>query len=232
MKTLSVFFPAYNEVGNIENTVTGAQAVLAKLPIERYEIIVIDDGSTDGTGALVDQLAAKHPQIRAIHHQKNRGYGAALVSGFTSAQYDWVAFTDSDGQFNFAEIQGFLSRADSYDAVLGYRIRRRDNPLRRGNAWAWGALMKANFGIRVRDIDCAFKLIRRASLNRILPLESSGAFISTELIVKLQRSGARITEIGVTHYPRLDGHPTGANLAVIKKAFVEMRQLRQRLKTK
>jgi len=230
VQRLSVFFPAYDEADNIVRTVQRAVAILEKLALRDYEIIIIDDGSYDETGKLADELAAKNPKIRVVHHARNRGYGAALVSGFEAARYDWVVFTDSDGQFDFAEIDRFWPLTEQHDAVLGYRLRRQDNVVRRLNAWAWGSLMKYNFGFQVRDIDCAFKLIKRGNLKHIWPLASTGAFISTELIVKLNQSGARIAEVGVTHYPRTVGQSTGANLAVIRKAFIEMRQLRRELK--
>ena len=232
VQRLSVFFPAYNEADNIARTVNQAKKVLQKLDFQSYEIIIVNDGSSDATARIADKLAANDTHIRVIHHQQNRGYGSALISGFAAARYDWVVFTDSDGQFDFAEIEKFLPLAVDHDAVLGYRVKRQDHAMRRLNAGAWGSLMKLNFGFQVRDIDCAFKLVRNDSIKSIWPLEASGAFVSTELIVKLKQSGASIAEVGVTHYPRTAGQSTGANFDVIKKAFIEMRQLRHELKSK
>lgn len=230
MNSLSIFFPAYNEEANIEVTTLGAIKVAESLKLKAFEVIIVDDGSVDSTPKIADQLAKQHKVVRVIHHRPNQGYGGALKSGFAAAKYDWIVFTDSDGQFDLADIKKFIPKTTNHDAVLGYRIKRQDNGVRKLNAALWGAMMKLIFGFYVKDIDCAFKLIKRQTYASLAPLQSDGAFISTELIVKLKNAQARIAEVGVSHYPRTEGRPTGANLGVIKKAFSEMLSLRSSLK--
>lgn len=226
--SLSIFFPAYNEVDNVAATVTGAIASITAIGIHDYEIIVVDDGSTDGTGALSDELATQYVPVRVVH-QNNKGYGGALKTGFRAATKDWIVFTDADGQFNLDDLAAFMPLSRQHDAVLGYRIERQDHFGRIINARLWSLLMQTIFGFNVRDIDCAFKLVRRSAIQNIAPLEADGAFISTELIVKLQKSGARIAEVGVHHYPRTNGASTGANWRVVVRAFQEMMRLRRRV---
>lgn len=230
MNSLSIFFPAYNEEENIVATVSKAIKVAEKLKLNAYEVIIIDDGSTDKTPEMSDRLAKKYKNVRVVHHSPNQGYGGALKSGFMAARYEWIVFTDSDGQFELSDIHTFLPFTVGYDAILGYRKKRQDNIVRKINAWMWGSMMKTLFGFYVKDIDCAFKLVKREAYKAIDPLKSDGAFVSTELIVKLKKSNAKIAEVGVNHYPRTKGVPTGADLLVIKKAFAEMLELRSSLK--
>jgi glycosyltransferase involved in cell wall biosynthesis len=164
-----------------------------------------------------------------VHHDGNRGYGVALRSGFAAAEYDWVFFSDGDGQFDLGEIDGFLAAADRVDVVVGYRIDRADHAGRRLNTWLWGRLVRLGFRIPVRDIDCAFKLCSREVLDAVGPLNSTGAMISTELLARIRHAGFPLVEIGVHHYPRLGGEPTGANLRVIVRAFRELVVLRVRM---
>ncbi len=221
VKNLSVFFPAYNEAANIGQVVQSALEVLPRV-VETFEVIVVDDGSTDDTEKIVQQLCQGDPRVRLISHHPNRGYGAALRSGFYSAQYDLIAFTDGDGQFDLSEITSLLEKLEKADLVIGYRRRRAEGSLRVINAKLWALLMRILFGLRVKDIDCAFKLMRREVLEKIPKLESDGALISAELLIKAQRFGFRIVEVPVSHLPRRAGSPTGANLKVILKAFWEL----------
>ena len=231
VRDLSVFFPAHNEAESLARTVTSAVTALERLGLQDLEIILVDDGSTDGTAAIAQRLAAKDSRIRLVHHPMNRGYGAALRSGFAAARRDWIFYTDSDGQFDLSDIDRLLPYARDFDAVVGYRIRRSDHPMRRVNQALWSGLVRRMLGVDVRDVDCAFKLVRRASLERIGPLVSEGAVISAELVVKLQRSGARLTQVGVPHHPRVAGKPSGGNPHVIARAFRELFQLRRALRT-
>src|SRR3954447_4468761 len=174
VRELSVFFPAYDEAPNIERTVTNALAVLRTLALDRFEVIVVDDGSRDATPEIADGLAAREPEVRVVHHDGNQGYGAALRSGFDAATAPWVFFSDGDGQFDLGEISRFLDAAEETDVVVGYRIDRADHLGRKVNTYLWGLLVQLAFRIPVRDIDCAFKLLSRDALDRLGPLTASG----------------------------------------------------------
>lgn len=192
--------------------------------IEDYEIIVVDDGSTDSTGFAADTLALSNPRVKVVRHDANRGYGAALWSGIQAARYELVFFTDADLQFRMEEIRRLLEYAPEYAVVLGYRAPRRDSFMRLLNAWGWNLLNRVLFGLKVRDIDCAFKLFDRRMVAG-LPLETRGAAMSAEMLIRLQREGLQFKEVAVTHLPRLKGNPTGAKPAVIIRAFKELFKL-------
>ena len=233
-RSLSVFFPMFNEEENAAESARRALAVLSGL-VETYEVILVDDGSRDRTGAIADELARADPRVRAVHHERNRGYGASLKSGLAAARHELVFFTDGDLQFDLAEIELLLREIDGADGgadvVAGYRLNRSDPLGRRLNGILWTRLVRAVLGLRIRDVNCAFKLFRRDALARIAPLEAEGAMLSAELMTKLQRSGARLREVGVHHYPREHGQQTGAKPGVILKAFRELLALRKRLRT-
>ncbi len=228
---LSYFFPAHNEAANIEALVDEALAELPSLAAQ-FEIIAVDDGSRDDTGAIADRLAAAHPGVvRAVHHPTNLGYGAALRSGFRAARYELVAFTDGDRQFRVADLGRLLERsraADAPDVVAGFRIRRADPPIRTLYARLYRLANRIFFGLRVRDVDCACKLFRREALEGVR-VESGGAFFSAELLIKLGASGRSIAEIGVPHHPRIAGSPTGARPSVIWRAVKDFWSLRLRM---
>lgn len=220
--SLSVFFPAYNEEPNIEKTVKDAIGVLEKVVL-KYEVIIVDDGSKDRTGEIADKLALENKNIRVTHHNPNKGYGEALKSGFYNAKYDWIAFTDSDGQFDFSEITKLLEKADEADLIVGYRLNRNDPIVRKINGWLWTRLNNLLLGINVRDVDCAFKLIKKEVIDSIPRLQSTrGGMISPELLAKAHKKGFKIIEVGVHHYPRRLGEQTGANIKVIIKSFIDL----------
>ena len=218
---LSVFFPAYNEEANVRSTSERILRVLSEVS-NRYELLIVDDGSVDQTGTIADELSAGDPNVRVIHHATNRGYGGALRTGFYNCRYDLIAFIDGDGQFDFSEIPEFLNASQEHDLVIGYRVRRRDSLMRTINARAWGALIRVVFGLGVRDVDCAFKLIRKSVLGRIPRLRSDGAMISAELLVRCRNAGLSFQEVPVHHFPRHGGDQTGADLRVIVKAFRDL----------
>lgn len=222
---LSIFFPAYNEEANIREAVEETIRVVEASPyIGDYEIIVVNDGSTDHTLAIAKELAGLYPAVRVVDHGKNRGYGAALISGMKAARKDYVFFTDADLQFDIAELQNLLIHLQKYQVVIGYRAPRQDPAMRLLNARVWNLLNRMLFGLRVRDIDCAFKIFRR-QLVQNLTLRSRGAMISAETLIRLSRSGVRIKEVPVSHLPRVAGSPTGAKPSVILRAFREMTAL-------
>ena len=228
-RRLTIVLPAYNEEANIEAAVRHSTEVASR-HCSDHEIIVVDDGSADTTAAIVEKLAAEDPRVKLIKHEVNRGYGGALKSGFLAAEMDLVFFTDSDNQFDLDELAVFLDLIQSVDVVAGYRIKRRDPLFRRLNARAWNYLVRALFYVPVRDIDCAFKLFRREVFDG-LELNSVGAMVNTELMVKLGRSGYRVVEVGVNHFPRTAGSPQGASIKVIIRAFSELRRMHNYLST-
>lgn len=228
---LSYFFPAHNEAPNVEGLVKEALATLPTLA-ETFEIVVVDDGSRDGTGAIADRLVAAHPGVvRVVHHPTNLGYGEALRSGFQAARYELVAFTDGDRQFRVADLGRLLDRLDAPDrpdAVVGFRLRRADPPIRTLYARLYRLANRIWFGLRVRDVDCACKVFRREALADVA-VESGGAFFSAELLIKLVARGRRIAEVGVPHHPRRAGSPTGAKPSVIWRAVKDFWSLRLRM---
>ena len=221
--SLSVVMPAYNEEVAIAGMVHDAVDVLSTWTtwIKDFEVIVVDDGSRDRTGAIVDTITASQSRVRVVHHAVNQGYGAALVSGFDTATKDLVFFMDSDGQFDIRELEGFFPLLEEHDAVIGYRVQRQDTWVRKVNAWGWKILVGMVFGVYVRDVDCAFKLYPTAFF-RAFPLETRGAMINTEILYKFGRAGYTFTQVGVRHLPRRGGRATGAKPAVILRAFHEL----------
>jgi glycosyltransferase involved in cell wall biosynthesis len=221
---LSVVLPCFNEEANVSQAVRQALEA-ARLVSARYEVIVVDDGSSDETAQLAAKLAGIDPDVRLVVHPENCGYGTALRSGIEAARMPWVLLTDADLQFDLKQVEGFLPFADSHDVIVGYRLARRDSLSRRANAAAWNWLMRRMFALPVHDVDCAFKLIRREVLEDV-ELVASGAMISTEMIVKTLQNGARLKELGVHHRPRAAGDQSGASPRVIGRAFLELVQLR------
>ncbi|MBI3396991.1 glycosyltransferase family 2 protein [Candidatus Woesebacteria bacterium] len=228
--SLSVFFPAYNEEGNLENTVLSAKKVLEGAA-EEWEIIIVDDGSKDKTPEIASKLAEKDKRIKVVTHKPNKGYGGALKSGFSKAIYPWIAFSDSDGQFDFSEIKKFLPLAADYDLILGYRLNRADPFVRKVYTFFWSRLLpKILWGLDVRDYSCGFKLIKKSVYNAVLPLEGEEKVTQIELLVKAKRLGFKFAEVGVHHYPRKSGNQTGANLKVVLRSIVDLYKLWKKLK--
>jgi len=229
---MSVFLPAYNEEANLENTVKNVVENLEK-NITTWEIIIIDDGSKDRTGIIADSLSKKEKRISVIHHNPNRGYGAAFKSGLYAAKYPWISFIDSDGQFDFAEITKFIKTQEKTgaDMVIGYYLGRKVSFMRKMNSKIWQFIVFLLFGLNVKDIDCGFKLISKKVVDTIEPLESErGAFISSEFLIKSQKAGFKIIEIGASHYPRKEGVATGAKLNVIVQSFIDLFKLWRKIK--
>jgi glycosyltransferase involved in cell wall biosynthesis len=230
LPSLSVFFPCHNEEGNVERVVRAALAV-APTVADDCEVIVVDDGSRDRTAEIAAELAAADPRVHLVRHPTNRGYGGALKSGFAAATKEWVFFSDGDGQFDLAELPRLVALvADGRcDLALGYRLKRADPFIRSVNARLYRGLVRMLFGLKVRDIDCAFKLIRRSVLEKTT-LEAEGALISAELLIKARKAGFRMRETGVHHLPRRAGQQSGASLGVVLRTFREIVRLWRQLR--
>ena len=225
---LSVFFPCYNEEKNIKNTVNKTIPVLQK-NAGRWEIILINDGSKDNTAKVLEEIKKQYPkQIKIITHNPNRGYGAALKSGLYNAKYQWIAFTDADGQFDFTEVTKLIEKQKltKSDIVIGYYLARQVSKAAILTSKIWELIVFILFGLHVTDIDCGFKLINKKVVETIPKLEAErGAFISSEFLIKSKKAGFKITEIGVHHYPRVEGKATGRQLKVIIKSFSDLFRL-------
>lgn len=228
-ESLSVFFPCYNEQANVARIVERAIDVLEKLSLD-YEIIIVNDGSSDDTGRIADRIAGENCSVKVVHHPSNLGYGAALQSGFRAASKELVFYTDGDGQFDIAEMPPLLPLIKQFDIVSCYRLNRQDPLIRKFNAWCWTKLICLLFGLKLRDIDCAFKLYKREIFDRI-KMVSDGALIDAEILARASRKGYKIAQRGVHHYPRTAGEQTGANLRVILRAFKELFALYRQIKS-
>lgn len=226
---LSVFFPCYNEEKNIKNTVSKAVPVLKNVA-SKWEIILINDGSKDNTGKVLEEIKKQYPKddIKIITHNPNRGYGAALKSGLYNSKYQWITFTDSDGQFDFSEISLLVQKQQKTkaDIVIGYYLSRKVSKLAILTSKIWELIVFILFGLKVTDIDCGFKLVNKKVVETIPKLEAErGAFISSEFLIKAKKAGFKIAEIGVHHYPRVEGKATGRSLKVIIKSFSDLFRL-------
>lgn len=228
--SLSLFCPMLNEEGNIGRVVESALKAIEAVAREG-EVIVVDDGSNDGTGAIADRLSREDSRVRVVHHPQNRGYGAALRSGFAAARHRLVGFVDGDNQFDVGELPILLEAIGRHDVVSGYRIARRDPIRRRLNAAMYNLLMRAMFNIPIRDVNCGFKVYRRDMVVQLLPhLRTTGALINVEMLAHVRKLGGSVGEVGVHHYPRTAGSQTGGNPAVILRAFRELVALARELR--
>lgn len=231
--SLSVVFPAFNEEENLETVVNNARDFLSSA-VADYRIVIVNDGSTDRTGDVALLLSRDDPaHMLIVTHDVNRGYGAAVRSGLPAAVQtgcDWVVLMDADGQFDIRELELLLDIAGDrgIDLVAGHRIRRADSAIRKLNAWLWSNTARLLLGIRVHDVDCAFKLIHRRVLEAIT-LQGEAAVVSPELLAKAARAGFTIAEVPVSHYPRHAGEQSGANLRVIARSLVGLTRLRLQL---
>ncbi len=220
---LSLVFPAFNEAENLPTLLETATKIGDQLGVP-FEIVIVDDGSRDASAALLRNWRARDERVRCIHHPSNQGYGAALRAGLRVARGELVFFSDADLQFDLSELAGLLAHADDVEIVAGYRSPRRDPWPRRALARIWGGLVDQLFDLRVRDIDCAFKVFRREVIDAI-PIESIGAFVNTEILLRARAAGFRIRQIPVTHRPRRSGSQSGARPRVLLRAIVELSQL-------
>lgn len=202
-KDISVIFPAYNEEENIEICVIIARAILKEL-VRNFEIIIVNDGSTDRTAEICRALEKGFPEVKVISKIQNDGYGYALRDGFRAARYDLIFFSDADRQFDISNIKDLLKYIDHYDIVVGFRKNRQDPLKRRILSWGYNIVVRTLFKLTIRDIDCAFKLFKKRVFNKV-EIESKRFFVNTEILAKAKKSGFKIREIGVSHFPRFDG---------------------------
>jgi len=229
MPSISLVMPAHNEAENIEPVVTEAAPALAAVSND-FEIIVVDDGSKDDTAGVTRRLMETEPHLRLVQHPVNKGFGAAVLTGFTSATKDWILYTDADRQFVLAELANFMPYTDKADLIAGYRAPRRDPFLRVLYGKGWSMLCTLFFGYTVRDVDCGFKLLRRTIIDQLADkIGSRGATFSIEWLVRAKRAGYRFVELPVTHRPRTAGSQSGARMSVITRAFRELFRLRLQL---
>ena len=217
--SLSLVLPAYNEEENIGEVARDALAALPRFT-DAFEIIIVGDGSRDRTAVVAAEIARLDPRVRVVRHERNRGYGAALVTGFGATHGDYVMFMDADRQFDINDLRLLTPFASDYDIVAGFRMERNDPLHRRVFAETFNVAVRLLFGVHMRDIDCAFKLFRGDML-RGIPLSAPGALINTEIQAKARRQRARVQQVGVHHYPRVAGTPTGGNPRVILRAMRE-----------
>jgi len=202
--SVTAFFPAYNDEHTIENIVRTTATEIGRIT-DDFEILIINDGSQDGTAAIADRLAAEFPFVRAIHHPQNRGYGAALISGFKNARKDLIFYTDGDGQYDVREIHNlFAQLRPNIDLVNGYKVKRSDAWYRVLIGATYRAVMRWAFHLSLRDVDCDFRLLRRRVFD-VINLESQSGVICVEMARKFDDAGFRMTEIPVSHYPRMHG---------------------------
>ena len=227
--SLTIFFPCYNEVDNVE-AVTRKALEVGRSVSDDLEVIIVNDGSKDGTKEVADRLAAEIPEVRAVHNNPNLGYGGALQAGFRAATKNWIFYTDGDGQFDMGEIPRVLPMLEEYDIVSCYRMDRKDSFMRKMNAFAWTTLVNMLFHIKLKDIDGAFKFYPKPFIDAI-ELRSMGALIDTEMLAKARNLNLSIGQTGVKHLPRTAGEQTGANLKVILRAFKELFKLRRHIRS-
>ncbi len=221
LKSLSVFLPAFNEEENIINVLNEILRVAPKFA-DKFEVLVINDGSTDKTADEVSKISQKHTMVKLVSHKNNQGYGAALKTGFYESQFEYITYMDSDGQFDFSEISKLVPQLEMFDVVVGYRIKRADKKTRVIIGHLWTYLMGLLLGVKLRDIDCGFKIMRREVIDKIPKLESNGATISAELLAKAKKKGFKIKEVGLEHKPRKFGKATGGNPIHILRAFYDL----------
>jgi glycosyltransferase involved in cell wall biosynthesis len=229
-ESLSIFFPAYNDWGTIASMVVLATSVAEKLT-DDHEVIVVNDASPDHTGAILEALQRHYPRLRVVTHEKNRGYGGALRSGFAAARGDWIFYTDGDAQYDVRELELLWAQRATVDLVNGYKIHRSDPWYRAVIGRVYHHFVKTLFRLPVRDVDCDFRLIRRTVFDRIRLLEDSG-LICVELMAKAGLAECRIAQVPVHHYHRMHGRSQFFNVPRVLRVLVNMVDLWWRLRVR
>ena len=227
LDSISAVLPAFNEEENIEAAATRMAEALRSLPLADWEVIIVDDGSVDNTGAIADRLASGDSRIRVFHHQPNLGYAEALKTGFGNSKHKLFFFTDSDNQFDVREISRLIPLIRDVDIVCGFRIYRFDPLTRLVISWVFNLVVRIIFRIKVRDIDCAFKLFRREVFD-LVEIKSKKFFVNAEVLAKAKYYGFKMCEVGVRHYPRPAGRSTvrpshvPSTLAELARIWIEI----------
>lgn len=229
LKSLSICFPCYNEELNVGTMIEQAVQVGESYGVD-YEVIVVDDGSRDRSAEVVQAWSGKNPRVKLVQHKHNLGYGAAVRTSLENTTKELVFLTDGDNQFHLSEIDKLFFKIDSCDVVTGYRLGRQDKPHRRLNGFLWTQLNRMLFGLPVRDVDCAFKLFRRKTLEK-LKIRSNYLLVHSEILSRIQKRGFKIEEVGVTHYPRMAGKATATAIKSVLKTFQELLALYWDIKT-
>lgn len=224
LSSLSIFFPAFNEEDNIKIALNKALKIAPTLS-NKYEVIVIDDGSKDKTVEVVEEFIKKNKNVKLVKHKTNQGYGGALKTGFSNSKNDYITYMDADNQFDFYDLKKLVDQIANNDVVVGFRIKRADSFVRVMNGRLWNLLCSILLRLPIKDIDCGFKLVRKKVIDTIPPLESNGATISAELLVKAGNRGFKIAQVGLNHKPRTLGAATGGNPLHIFRAFNDLVQL-------
>lgn len=229
MKKISVSFfsPCYNEEKNVGKLISDAARFLPVI-VSEHEIIIIDDGSDDATAEIAHGFALKTPGIRVIKHEKNMGYAAALRTGFENSGKEFIFFMDGDNQFDITEISKLIPYLNDFDIVAGYRIKRKDNLMRRFIGKCFNLIVRFFLGLKVNDVNCAFKIFKKEVVKNI-KLESSGSLVNAEILIKAGKMGYKLKEVGVNHYPRKWGNQTGADPGVIIRACRDLFVLRKKM---
>lgn len=227
--SLSVVLPAHNEEENIETTVNQCVSYLDQ-NVRSYEVIVVNDGSSDNTRSIVEKLNSDNSSVILVNHEVNRGYGGALLSGFEKASLDYIFFMDSDGQFDINDLDRMLPSVNDKDILIGYREDRADSAIRSLNAWMYAMYIYFMFGLKVKDMDCAFKIFPTEAYHRVRPILSGGALFTAEFLIKLKKQGYKLKEFPTRHFPRRFGTQSGANIKVILRMFKESWKLRNELR--
>jgi glycosyltransferase involved in cell wall biosynthesis len=227
--SISAVLPAHNEAENIRTTVENCVTYLEN-NVSDYEVVVVNDGSSDDTQYIVEGLASTNSKVVLVNHPINTGYGSALRSGFEKASCEYIFFMDSDGQFDINDLDRLIPLLSAKDVVIGYREDRADSLVRSLNAWLYGLYIYLTFGLKVRDMDCAFKVFPTKAYQDIRPIISVGALFSAEFLIKLKRNGFTLREIPVRHFPRRFGTQSGASIKVILRMFKESWKLKNELR--
>ncbi len=219
-QSISVVMPAFNEEENIETAVASSIRVLEDIAAD-YEVIVVNDASTDRTAEILERLAQENPRVRPVHHGSNRKLGGSLKTGFSTATKGLIFYSDADNPFDMNELRKALPLLDRFDVVSGYRATREERFRRKVYSWGYNRLIRLLFGLKVRDINFSYKLIKREILDSI-SLQSEGSFIDAELLIETFRNGFRIGQVEVVYTPRVYGQSTLASFSVILKILEEM----------
>lgn len=229
LNSVSFFCPAYNDAGNLPDLIPAVVLFLQR-NANKFQITIIDDGAKDGTDQVADEMVRSYPNVKAIHHKKNKGYNATLKEGFESGIYDYVMYTDGDNQYNVMEFEPSLHLLKTNDVIAGYAIKKAASPFRKFQSWVFNIIVNILFLSNFKDINCAMKIFKRPVLEKIkINCNSRGAFIDAELILKAKKLGFKIRQFPVTHYERKSGVASGSKPGVIWNTIKDMIKLRLNL---